>query len=120
MKELPSVTQWACQCCTLVMANRECCDSDSHGGDGKEPLSDIPYGAHTTLGMHAEDHDRTCANWQDDYEYRPMVECDCDRMSFSWRSCDACGSNLGGSRHAFVVWTPAPEWFYEAYAKKEG
>lgn len=106
-KEIPSVTQWACQCCTLVMANGECCDSNDHGGDGKEPLSDIPDGAHTTLGMLYEEHANDCLRRTMGRDAPDDYECDCEQQSFSWRSCDACGSNLGGSRDAFVIWTPA-------------
>lgn len=102
----PSVTLWACLCCTLVMANGECCDSDQHGGDGKEPLSSIPEGCHTSLGMDWRYHDSGCLRHDLFGEAPPDYECDCDRMSFSWRACDACGSNLGGERHAFVIWYP--------------
>lgn len=109
MKELPSVTQWACVCCTLVMANGECCDSPDHGGqegsgEGKEPLSAIPSGLNTTLGMSWEEHSDDCPNRN--ATHSALVECDCERQEFSWSSCDGCGSNLGGNRHAFVIWTP--------------
>lgn len=111
--ELPSVTLWACECCTLVLANGECCDSDEHGGrDGKEPLSAIPEGLHTTLGMFWHEHSEDCPNYQpeDVTEYRGWIaECDCERQEFSWSSCDACGSSLGGERHAFVIWYPKTE-----------
>jgi hypothetical protein len=30
-------------------------------------------------------------------------------LEFSWRQCDACGSALGGSRHAFVVLEEEPK-----------
>lgn len=104
-RELPSVTQWACTCCALVMANGECCDSDQHGGDSREPLSEIPYGAHTTLGMDWSEHSEDCPNRK--ARHTALVECDCRRREFSRSSCDACGSSLAGERHAFVIWTPA-------------
>lgn len=31
-------------------------------------------------------------------------ECECERQSFSWSSCDVCGSGLGGAREAVVFW----------------
>jgi len=34
-------------------------------------------------------------------------ECECEQTTFSWSSCDVCGSNLGGAREAVVFW-PQP------------
>lgn len=100
---IPSVTQWACQCCTLVMANGEC-GEDCHN---VPPLSEIPNGARTTLGMPYEEHSEDCLRRTLGSDAPGDYECDCERFEFSWRWCDGCDSNLGGSRHAFVVWTPA-------------
>lgn len=145
-----SVVLWACQCCTLVMANGECCEEHPGGpiydfvekllgwddplpdsdrilaSHDPKPLSTIPDGVFTTLGgaehdswcdRHEGDHD--CAEaWFEDSDVceqcqrertlasKPDYECDCDRLEFSWSSCDACGSNLGGDRHAFIIWYP--------------
>lgn len=104
--ESPSVTLWACQCCTLVMANGECCDSQHDYDDSrhdKEPLSTIPRGCDASLGLFALEHSEDCSNnpeWIG-------AECDCERREFTWSTCDGCDSNLGGSRNAFVIWFPA-------------
>lgn len=31
-------------------------------------------------------------------------DCECEQNSFSWSSCDVCGSDLGGSRDAVTFW----------------
>jgi hypothetical protein len=67
-----------------------------------EPLSRIPEDAEVTAGLLFEEHDDDCPNrkvgeW--------VVDCDCERMTFTWLSCDGCGSTLGGAREALTVWT---------------
>lgn len=105
--QVASVTQWACQCCLLMMANGECCDSEQHGGDGISPLSKIPEGCDTTLGMFAESHSEGCPNVTPAGHWVGGSDCDCESIEFTWTSCDSCGSALAGSRHAFIVWSPA-------------
>lgn len=92
-------TVWLCQCCLLVLANGECCDSDSHGGDSCEPLSAIESGDHLTMGLLAEEHDSECTQEDRDTGY-----CNCETESFSSRRCGGCNSWLGGERHAATLW----------------
>lgn len=71
-----------------------------------EPLSLIPEKAKVTAGLLLKEHAEDCPNrlagcWDD-------VECDCERMTFTWSSCDGCGSHLGGSREALTVWIHEP------------
>jgi hypothetical protein len=61
-----------------------------------EPDTDVTMG-----GEHAEG----CVNGPDGTR---DDDCDCETREFSWSSCDACGSHLGGTRHAYTCWTWAP------------
>lgn len=85
-----------CQCCTLVVANGECCADDQHGGDGIEPLSALDGRFHVSLGLTADEHSEYCDREADG-------ECDCDREEFATSRCDGCGSYLAGSRYAATL-----------------
>lgn len=84
---------WVCQCCTLVAANGECCDSSTHGGDSMEPLGLAKSADSWVLGG---DHNDECD--RDDNS-----DCDCETIEFSKSQCDGCGSWLAGKRHAMTV-----------------
>lgn len=88
-------TFWVCECCMLTHANGECCGGSVHEA---EPLSKIPGTADVSLGLLAEHHADTCTS-----ENRESGECDCEHNTFSWSSCDGCGSLLGGTRDALTV-----------------
>ncbi len=75
----------------------------------REPLSLITDDVEITAGLPADEHADDCPVWLGDPN-RPDVpidgeECDCERLSFTWSSCDGCGSTLGGSREALTGWT---------------
>jgi hypothetical protein len=93
--EEPTVVQWVCQCCMLVLANGECC-AETHDAEPMNKFDDI----HATLGMLKEEHADECDG---------EGACDCERKDFSWSSCDGCGSILGGERHAVTGWIPKTE-----------
>ncbi len=89
------MVSWSiCTCCMLCAANGECGD-DCHDA---EPLNKVSPGEHISLG--AIEHSEECT------EADREAGCDCDQLGFSWQSCDACGSNLGGDRFAAVLWLP--------------
>lgn len=48
-----------------------------------------------TLGWTAEEYARHDIDSEDE---------EADHLGFSWRSCDGCGSNLGGDRFAATAW----------------
>jgi hypothetical protein len=89
-----------CVCCMLVHANGECCADDSHGGDSREPWSEVNFadGYSVTMGLLAEEHGDTCT------ETDREEGCDCEGPWFSWSRCNGCGSRLGGNRYAFTLW----------------
>lgn len=70
--------------------------ADSHAGalDAAYFHNDVPAGAWFIM---THEHD-----------LETVDDCECEQMSFSWSSCDVCGSSLGGSRDAVVFWF-APE-----------
>lgn len=88
-----------CECCMLIHANGECGDHDEHG-EGYEPLSRIGFPEYTvTMGLLAEEHSEYCTE-----EDREADQCDCEGPSFSWQSCEGCGSHLGGNRYKLTLW----------------
>lgn len=89
----------------LQHANGECCDGEIYRCD-REPWSLLPEDAEIAMGLSHDEHEEHCqvyrtASWPVNYE------CDCERREFSWWSCDGCGSQLGGTRHAFALWESA-------------
>jgi hypothetical protein len=76
-----------------------------------EPWNRLPT-VEAFIGLVDVEHSDDCPvfplleNGQRD-EFNGSKECDCERMEFSWRSCDACGSTLGGAREAYTVWETA-------------
>lgn len=103
MKQLTCVI-WVCACCMLSHANGECCDSDDHGGDGREPWSQLDAGDEVTMGMLYSEHGEWCDFRKEGYFVPDGYECDCETREFSWSSCSGCGSTLGGARYAFTLW----------------
>lgn len=88
---------WVCEDCLLA---HEGYDEHELGRSfEREPLNLIPNDVEATTGMLQEEHEgEDCG---------PDVECSCEEVSFSWRSCEGCGSPLGGTRHALTIWTDA-------------
>lgn len=95
-------TIWVCVDCMLHHANGECGSCHADEGHDREPMGlvDRPMSGRdmVTMGMLDEQHD--CIQDHDGSN----IECDCETRSFSWSSCDGCGSTLGGERHAFTLW----------------
>lgn len=90
----PQGTLWVCTTCLLV---RESTDVDEdwcscgHTPWEREPTTDV------TIGLLAAEHECGGA-WERD------GECDCERIEFSPKACDACGCHLAGTRHAYTWW----------------
>jgi hypothetical protein len=102
--DIETVVIWVCTCCMLCEANGECCADDTHGGDSREPLSAIGPGDSITLGMGRDEHDEQCQTYTTHGAPASDYECDCENRSFSWSTCEGCGSHLGGERHAMTLW----------------
>lgn len=90
-------TLWVCSDCLLAR------ESEGTEHPDREPWGEIPEGHTVTAGLLWEEHADDCANraagtW--------VAECECERQTFSWASCDTCGSTLGGERHAYALWAP--------------
>lgn len=64
-------------------------------------LSLIPEDAEVTAGMMWEEHAEDCPNR---IAGENVDECECEQITFTWSSCEGCGSALGGSRDALTVW----------------
>jgi hypothetical protein len=97
MMETKEASQMAvCTDCLSVLANGECeypsqTAADAHGEGMTRMLGDHEV----TLG------------WpftaQDQEDWDAGIEID-DQLGFSWRSCDGCGSPLGGDRFKATIW----------------
>lgn len=92
-----SSTIWVCVDCLVADVNGE----DPQDRPESEPAVwalESQY-EELTLGLLDSEHSTYCAR-DDNYG-----ECDCAEQSFSWSSCEGCGSTLGGSRHAYTEWS---------------
>ena len=77
-----------CYCCYATAANGECCEDDYAHECG--PLVLIDPSREITCG------------WVRDER---LDESDAgDALGFSWRTCEGCGSRLGGERYMLTVW----------------
>jgi hypothetical protein len=77
---------WLCQDCTIYAAN-----GDLSGIDDAKREKEVVRGVNA-FGRHlVVDYDSETGEGE---------------RSFSWSSCDACGSDLGGSRTRFAVLGP--------------
>lgn len=94
-KTRESWTLWVCINCIHHHANGECGDCHrEEGHEGGEPLSRVDY-TKSSMGMGWEEHE--CGYGVD--------ECDCETKTFSTSSCDGCGSDYHGERHAMTEWS---------------
>lgn len=60
-------------------------------------------GGRAFLGLHSSEHADDCPN-RDYGTGADWAECECDRITYSRRSCDGCGSSLHGARYAYTSW----------------
>lgn len=86
----PHSTIQVCDDCMQVHANGE-----TESVPDRPPWSLVPDNEYISMGLPREEH--TCDTW-------PDGECECEQTEFSWDPCHACGSKLGGYRHAFTLW----------------
>lgn len=89
---------WVCVDCLMADANGETLD-DMTAERAAELWQNIPERAAVSMGLLWDEHADDCPNraageW--------VHECECEQDSFSWHPCDACGSRLGGYRHAYT------------------
>jgi hypothetical protein len=124
--EKPGMPIWVCACCMLTHANDECCAD--HAQDPSErvtvsnrfsgvPMEPTPmpwalWDDHErrrdmSMGMLSSEHDPECAFNRS--EGAADCESECETRSFTWESCDGCGSHLGGERYAFTPWFTDPD-----------
>lgn len=97
-----SAPGWACIDCTVLLANGDTPgDWDEDRTDAwVEEIERRCHGYLVTLGRVTGHLDCEHEDWNDeDHAYR------CERLDFTWSSCDVCGSRLGGERNA-VTFTP--------------
>lgn len=105
LKKVPTSPLWVCVDCFLVHCNGECGELPE---DAPVPLSKFTKEDEITAGMLWEEHAEDCPNRLHFEQHPDMTgrphECECETQSFSWESCDGCGSPLGGERHAVCAW----------------
>lgn len=95
---------WVCVDCIMHHANGECGSCHTDEGHDREPLClvDKPMSGYdtVTMGMLNSEHAKDCGRRTGSY----VSDCNCETMTFSWLSCEGCGSTLGGERHAMTLW----------------
>ena len=79
-------------------------DGKWYAGESDEPSELKPLGkvwddelTDNTCADHDGTDDKVCTHCREATYEDGMEE-------FTWRSCDGCGSHLGGSRHRLAVW----------------
>lgn len=83
---------WVCTDCLFARENGELDSEPDREPWSIEPETDV------TIGLVWSEHVCDREHWSDG------DECSCETLDFSGSSCDACGSMLGGSRHAYTWW----------------
>lgn len=102
LKKVPTSPLWVCVDCFLVHCNGECGELPE---DAPVPLSKFAKDDQITAGLLLEEHVEDCPNRRAaGSDGIREHECECETQSFSWESCDGCGSPLGGERHAVTAW----------------
>lgn len=86
---------WVCLDCMFA---RESGETNSEEPEF-EPWSKLAAGEHehVSMGLYSEDHSDDCT--PADRENG----CTCERDTLSRRSCDGCGNNYDGERHAYTL-----------------
>lgn len=95
----PQGTLWVCVDCLMMAANDEAPTDPQEGQP--EPWA-IENATDVTMGLIGTEHE--CTEKGTEWAHGVADDCDCETREFSWSPCDACGSTLGGSRHAFTWW----------------
>jgi hypothetical protein len=105
---------WCCVDCLMMLANGET-DPNWTDDETAEYLARLDArgvtGETITLGrMFGEDGcEHTSEDWHSgDGTSEDHAE-SCERQTFSWSSCDVCGSTLGGAREAVTFWEEVRE-----------
>lgn len=94
MAELIADDLWLCTDCTMLTANGELGQGDADADKAHADAMTAHLGADWHRGLvlggctHAADGEDSCG---------------CDRVEFSSRGCDGCGSPLAGYRHVAAV-----------------
>lgn len=95
-------TLWVCVNCIMHHANGECGDCPrEEGHEGGEPLSNVDY-RRSAMGLMSEEHSEDCVRHSQENEY--PEDCDCETNTFSTSTCQGCGSDYCGERHAMTEW----------------
>lgn len=89
----PSRPVWVCSDCFIMLVNGE--PNYTESDEYNDNLCSQLEGCEPTPGAIQEYH--SCDVTRDE-------ECYCEVQSFTWSSCEGCGSTFGGERHAVTLW----------------
>lgn len=95
-------TGWACSDCTMLIANGET-PAEMDETQTAAWLAEIDRRADGGYWVNGGEHDSDCDNLDDEGNWVGTSDCDCERIEFTWSSCDVCGSHLGGGRDAVTL-----------------
>lgn len=92
---------WCCTDCVMLLANGETPPEMNEGETATYLALVEEYTSDTevTLGRKLGEDGCECEDWDTDSHREG-----CERMEFSSRRCDVCGSRLAGAREAVTFW----------------
>ena len=85
-------TLWVCTDCLMARESDGPTEEVEH-----EPWGLLDDTYQVACGLTEEAHGEDCTSDQ-----RIGGSCTCECIDFSYSECDACGSDLGGTRHAYA------------------
>ncbi len=98
-----------CVDCLMFIANGDTPEptNDYHwsdDGDGEQySTAEFPDGWHPSNLSEWDGWNLFAGGTHEDCEHGDGEDCPLEEGNFSWSSCDACGSSLGGDRHRAVA-----------------
>jgi hypothetical protein len=92
---------WCCSDCLMLLANGETPPemNETETAIWLAKIEARSDDSHVTIGRLLGEDSCDCTDWDTDHH-----RYQCEERTFSWSTCDVCGSALGGYRAAVTFW----------------